>query len=87
MSGPASNDALKTKEKVARIVIQQCLNAQLKFDTDDTPVSIKRGIIVYVCFLQEAASSSIDQIARSILQARLSEADDDTPGRKSACEL
>ena len=64
MSGTASKDNLKNKEKVCRVVIQQCQSAELKFDTEHPQVSIGRGIVVFVCFLQGATRSAIEQIGK-----------------------
>lgn len=54
----------KSTPGICRILIQQCLTAQLSFDTNDPPVSIRHGIVVYACFLQGAgaAENSIDNI-------------------------
>lgn len=51
-----------SKEKVCRIVVQQCRNATLRFDTEDPQVSISDGMVVFTCFLQGAAQEHLDNI-------------------------
>jgi hypothetical protein len=60
-------EQLPSKEKVCRIVIQQCLNAELKFDTPDIPVSIRRGMVIFTCFLQGAEAKHLDAIGIDIM--------------------
>ena len=52
----------KQTDNICKIIIQQCTKAQLSFDTNDPAVSIGRGMIVYVCFLQGASENSIEVI-------------------------
>ena len=65
MADPGSSDFLKSnKERVCRVVVQQCTQAELRSDTGHPPVSIKRGIVVYVCFLQGASPACIEPIGK-----------------------
>jgi len=61
------------KDKICRIVVQQCLHAQLRFDTSDPAVEIGRGVLIYTCFLQKATIDSLDSIVKAVLNAKLSE--------------
>jgi len=67
VSGPGE------KDKVCRIVVQQCLQARLRFDTPDPAVEIGRGVLIYTCFLQRATIESLDSIVKAVLNAKLSE--------------
>lgn len=48
--------------KICKIVIQQCIRASLRFDTDAIPVAIGPGMVVFVCFLQGASHDRIKGI-------------------------
>ncbi|CAD5121249.1 DgyrCDS9781 [Dimorphilus gyrociliatus] len=60
-------------------VLQQCLSAKLQVipPNDDNPdgvfVNIDRGLIIYICFLRGITDEKIEKLARSVLQAKLSE--------------
>ncbi|XP_050404422.2 D-aminoacyl-tRNA deacylase 2 [Patella vulgata] len=66
----------------SKVVLQQCLSARLQIqpETDETPakhVEIKRGLVVYVCFLKDATEDILDKMVKSVLTARLSEGRDE----------
>ncbi|KAK6183296.1 hypothetical protein SNE40_010802 [Patella caerulea] len=72
--------AVETMPK-ARVVLQQCLSAKLQIqpETDETPakhVEINRGLVVYVCFLNDATEDILDKMVKNVLMTRLSEGGD-----------
>lgn len=55
-----------------RVVIQQCVTAKLATDVD-TSVSIGRGIVVFVSFLENATEDDVRRTAKSVLSVKLCE--------------
>ncbi|XP_074662209.1 D-aminoacyl-tRNA deacylase 2-like [Tubulanus polymorphus] len=73
-----SNGEQKATVPRSRALIQQCLSARLQTQppTEDSPacfVEIKRGIVVYICFLKEADEDTVKRIAKTVMQMKLSE--------------
>jgi len=66
------SDNPRGKETICRIVIQQCTKATLRFDTEDSPVEIRHGMVVFTCFLQGAQESHLDAIGNETLIVTLS---------------
>lgn len=60
----SSAQEISGANKICRLVIQQCLKAELKFDTEDKPVCIGTGMVVFVCFLQGASLDRIPAIGQ-----------------------
>lgn len=63
-----------------RILLQQCLSAKLMVqpateDEEAKYVTINRGLIVYVCFLQGANMEIVEKMAKAALNTRLSDAE------------
>ncbi|KAH0486813.1 MAG: hypothetical protein KVP17_001107 [Porospora cf. gigantea B] len=65
-----------------RVLLQQCLGAELR--TGDTNVRIDRGVVAFVCFMRGADSTTVNRMAKSIVNASLSET---TDGFKSVVDL
>ncbi|XP_022332019.2 D-aminoacyl-tRNA deacylase 2-like [Crassostrea virginica] len=65
----------------ARLLLQQCLSAKLMVqpateDEEAKYVTINRGLIVYICFLQGASMDTVDKMAKAALNTRLSSSED-----------
>ncbi|XP_026520305.1 D-aminoacyl-tRNA deacylase 2 [Notechis scutatus] len=66
---------------LARVVLQQCLHAQLQVkpaepDSEARWVEIQRGLIIYVCFFKGASEDIIPKMVNTILNVKLSECED-----------
>ncbi|CAL8110049.1 unnamed protein product [Orchesella dallaii] len=72
---PSASSASTTPAKICKVVVQQCIKAGLKFDTADAPVSIGKGMVVFICFLHGATPDRIDSIVKAIMTVKLSEPD------------
>ncbi|KAL8622890.1 hypothetical protein ACOMHN_027011 [Nucella lapillus] len=85
---PSPAAASSLSSPTIRLVLQQCMNAQLmvqpsmqgehpEFVEGAHPqfVEIQRGLIIYVCFLKEATKAQVEKIAKMALTVRLSEGD------------
>ncbi|KAK7505538.1 hypothetical protein BaRGS_00003283 [Batillaria attramentaria] len=64
-----------------RVVLQQCMGAQLMVQpategSEPQFVEIRRGVIVYICFLKGATKTLAEKMAKLALTVRLSESDD-----------
>ncbi|CAL8107727.1 unnamed protein product [Orchesella dallaii] len=70
-----SSSSSATPAKICKVVVQQCVKAELKFDTSDAPVSIGKGMVVFICFLHGATPDRIDSIVKAIMTVKLSEPD------------
>eukprot|EP00111_Clytia_hemisphaerica_P005314 TCONS_00015355-protein len=63
---------------VGKCIMQQCLSAKLMVkpaEGDDSPaqyVQINQGVVVFICFLKDAAIDHLPKIVKSILEVRLS---------------
>ncbi|KAK7072119.1 D-tyrosyl-tRNA(Tyr) deacylase [Halocaridina rubra] len=72
-----------------RLVIQQCLNASLKLPgiegREPEIVNIKRGMVVFICFLDKASEDTVEKLIKHIMSIRLSE--DDSGHRVSICDI
>ncbi|KAM6463836.1 D-aminoacyl-tRNA deacylase 2 [Liasis olivaceus] len=63
---------------LARVVLQQCLRAQLQVKPAEPGseakwVEIQRGFIIYVCFFKGASEDIIPQMVNTLLNVKLSE--------------
>ncbi|KAM8921764.1 D-aminoacyl-tRNA deacylase 2 [Pelodytes ibericus] len=72
--------AERDKDAVARVVVQQCLNAKLQVkppaqDSDAEWAEIQRGMVIYVCFFKGGDNTIIPRMVTSLLNVRLSESD------------
>ncbi|KAK9409640.1 putative D-tyrosyl-tRNATyr deacylase 2 [Crotalus adamanteus] len=66
---------------LARVLLQQCLHAQLQVkpaepDSEARWVEIQRGLIIYVCFFKGAGEDIIPKMVNTILNVKLSECED-----------
>nr|XP_006822146.1 PREDICTED: probable D-tyrosyl-tRNA(Tyr) deacylase 2-like [Saccoglossus kowalevskii] len=62
-------------ESKARIVIQQCVSARVQLQSPVEGgsvdfVEIKKGIVVYVCFLKECSKELLNRMAHVVLHVR-----------------
>ncbi|KAJ8022156.1 D-aminoacyl-tRNA deacylase 2 [Holothuria leucospilota] len=60
----------------ARIVMQQCMSARLQVkpptnEEEAEHVEVKRGVLIYVCFLKQADISIVEKMAKTLLNVRL----------------
>ncbi|KAJ8022035.1 D-aminoacyl-tRNA deacylase 2 [Holothuria leucospilota] len=60
----------------ARIVMQQCISARLQVkpatnEEEAEHVEVKRGVLIYVCFLKQADISIVEKMAKTLLNVRL----------------
>eukprot|EP00088_Acartia_fossae_P009880 TRINITY_DN14857_c0_g1_i1.p1 TRINITY_DN14857_c0_g1~~TRINITY_DN14857_c0_g1_i1.p1 ORF type:complete len:149 (+),score=9.17 TRINITY_DN14857_c0_g1_i1:181-627(+) len=67
-----------------RLLIQQCISAQLTLPTDEV-LAIARGMIVFVCFNKEAEEEKVSKASQTVLKVKLSEMDGESK-RKSIKE-
>ncbi|XP_076315868.1 D-aminoacyl-tRNA deacylase 2-like [Tachypleus tridentatus] len=62
-----------------RVVIQQCLKARLQVKPPDEDgngseyVEIGQGMVVFICFKQNASEDTLDKIVKSVLGVKLCE--------------
>jgi len=69
------------KAVVAKVVIQQCLEASLKIAEEpclhsSSIVKIGRGIVIYVCFMKDASSETVEKMINTVAFVKLSKTDD-----------
>lgn len=74
-----------------RVIIQQCLSAELQVQppsdgVEAQSVEISRGIVIYVCFLKGSTLELVQKVVKSILNIKLSESVD-KPGNVSILDL
>ncbi|XP_064109246.1 D-aminoacyl-tRNA deacylase 2-like [Macrobrachium nipponense] len=76
-------------ELTGRLVIQQCLSASLKLPSveprEPEVVEVGRGMVVFVCFLNQASEVTVERLVKHIIDIRLSENDSDR--RVSVCDI
>ena len=70
------------KSVIAKVIIQQCLEASLKVaeETSSHPakfLKIGRGIVVYVCFMKDASLDTVEKMITTVTQVRLSKTEED----------
>merc|ERR1712179_268377 len=63
-------------EHVAKAVLQQCLSARLQVQprTDTTCaeyVQVKRGVVIFICFLKGARADILHKLAKTLLDVKL----------------
>ncbi|KAJ8022036.1 D-aminoacyl-tRNA deacylase 2 [Holothuria leucospilota] len=59
-----------------RIVMQQCMSARLQVkpptnEEEAECVEVKRGVVIYICFLRKADVSIVEKMAKAVLTVRL----------------
>ncbi|XP_068202454.1 D-aminoacyl-tRNA deacylase 2 [Palaemon carinicauda] len=76
-------------ELTGRLVIQQCLSASLKLPgiegREPELVEVRRGMVVFVCFLNQASEATVEKLVKHIIDIRLSE--NETSRRVSICDV
>ena len=70
------------KPIIAKVIIQQCLQASLKINEETSLDSAKyfkigRGIVVYVCFMKDASSETVEKMINTVTMVKLSKTDDE----------
>ena len=72
---------MEEKPILAKLIIQQCIQASLKIKEESAAipaefVKIGRGIVVYVCFMKNATLDTVDKMINTATSVRLSKTSD-----------
>ena len=85
-SKPYSEGNKQAATPRVKLVIQQCLSAELALPTGST-AAISRGIVVFVCFLRGASRDDAVRAAETACAVRLSETEGEGEKRVSVADL
>ena len=73
-----------------KLVMQQCLSAQLKLPPDyseESVLTIRRGMVAFVCFMKGATEETAIKAAETICNAELSPTEEEDKNKKRVSVL
>ena len=72
-----------SKEVLAKIILQQCISAQLALNVvnkTDLPnaefAEIGNGLVVYICFMKNCTVDTLDKLLQTVMSVKLSQNED-----------
>ena len=84
------NVAAAAPKTGVKLVMQQCLSAQLKLPpeySEESVLTIRRGMVAFVCFMNGATKESAIKAAETICNAELSPAEEEDKNKQRVSVL